>query len=334
MRLAAFSKRHLLAVLLSCSLAMSLAGSGVARPLRQATQFALAPLGDAPMYAATKLKARLSRQAAQRSSDELVNQLLVENDYLRRLSDCWKARSEVLEGQVQQLENFKKMYGPAANIGCELIPARVVGAGSLPYDRARVLGSGARQGIRPGDVVTTREVVTNRSKALPPKLAVVSEYSLVGRIADSGAFTARLQLVTDRGFQISARIRRVIVPGRPRTVTITDNGLPRTTQLTPENPGTNTPIDDVLAVGDGGSMVVVPDVKAYYNVQPGDQLWASAKDEYLPVDIYIGKVEKVEPDRDAKDAHRVKVFVRPFADVADVRDVFIVSPLTMPAPKP
>jgi cell shape-determining protein MreC len=192
-----------------------------------------------------------------------------------------------------------------------------------------VLSGGGRQGIRPGDAVTTREIATNRSKALPPKLAVVNESSLVGRIVDSGAFTARLQLVTDRGFQISARIRRVIVPGRSRTVTITEGGLPRMTQLTPEN---NTPIDDVLAVGDGADMVMVPDVKAYYNVLPGDLLWASAEKEYLPVDIYIGKVEKVELNE--KDSRRVTVYVRPYADVANVRDVFIISPLTMQAPKP
>jgi cell shape-determining protein MreC len=328
MRLAAVSKRHLLAVLLLCSLAMSFAGSRVAS-LRHAAQFALAPLGDAPMYAATRIEARLNRKAEPRLSDEQVEQLEAENRYLRRLSDYWQAQSEVFERQAQRLANFRRMYGPTSDIGCELIPARVVGAGSLPYDRTRVLSGGGRQGIVPGAAVTTREVVTNRSKALPPLLAVVNESSLVGRIVDSGAFTARLQLVTDRGFQISGRIRRVIVPGQVRTVTVTEGSLPRTTQLTPEN---NTPIDDVLAVGDGGSMVVVPDVKAYYNVQPGDQLWASAEKEYLPVDIYIGRVEKVE--RDAKDAHRVKVFVRPHDDVANVRDVFIISPLTTQAPRP
>ncbi len=330
MRLQAVSKRHLLAALLLCSLAMSFAGSRVSLPLRHATEFALAPLGDAPMYAATKIKARINRQAEPPLSDEQIAQLKAENDFLRRLSDYWQAQSEVFERQAQRLANFQRMYGPTADIGCELIPAHVVGAGSLSYDRTRVLGSGSRRGINPGDMVTMRELATNRSKALPPKLAVVNESSLVGRIVDSGAFTARLQLATDRQFKINGKIRRVIVPGRARTVTVTEGSLPRTTQLTPEN---NTPIG-VLAVGDGGSMVVAPDVKAYYNVLPGDQLWASAEKEFLPVDIYIGKVEKVEPDPDGKDAHRVKVLIRPHGDVANVRDVLIISPLTTPAPRP
>ena len=328
MRLHAFSKRHLLAILLLCSLVMSFAGSRVALPLRHATQFVLAPLGDAPMYAATKIQAKLNRQAAPRLSDEQADQVQAENRYLRRLSDYWQAQSEVYERQAQRLANFQRMYGPTVDISCELIPAHVVGAGSLPYDRTRVLDGGGRQGIKPGDVVTVREVATNRSKALPPNLAVVNESSLVGRILDSGAFTARLQLVTDRGFQVSARIRRVIVPGQARTVTITEGGLPRMTQLTPEN---NTPIM-VLATGNGADMVMAPDVKAYYEVQPGDQLWASAEKEYLPVDIYIGKVEKVELNE--KDSRRVTVYIRPHADVANVRDVFIISPLTMQATKP
>jgi cell shape-determining protein MreC len=328
MRLAAVSKRHLLAVLLLSSLAMSFLGPWVSDPLRHATQFVLAPLGDAPMYAATKLVARVTRQAGPRLSDADADQLQAENLYLRRLADYWQAQSEVYERQARRLANFQRMYGPAADISCELISARVVGAGSLPYDRTRVLGSGDRQGIRPGDAVTVRELATNRSKSLPPKLAVVNESSLVGRIVDSGAFTARLQLVTDRGFQVSAHIRRVIAPGRTRTVTVTEGDLPRTTQLTPEN---NTPIT-VLAVGDGGSMVVAPDVKAYYNVLPGDQLWASAEKEFLPVDIYIGKVEKVRLNE--KDSRRVTVYIRPHADLADVRDVFIISPLTAQPGRP
>ena len=328
MRLHAFSKRHLLAVLLLCSLGMSLAGSRVALPLRHATQFALAPLGDAPMYATTRLEARLNRKAEPRLSDEQAEQVQAENRYLRRLSDHWQAQSEVFERQAQRLANFQRMYGPTADLGCELIPAHVVGAGSLPYDRTRVLSSGGGQGIKSGDAVTMREVATNRSKALPPKLAVVNESSLVGRIVDSGAFTARLQLVTDREFKINGRIRRVIVPGQARTVTVTEGSLPSTTQLEPKN---NTPIE-VLAVGDGADMVVAPDVKAYYNVLPGDQLWASAEKEYLPVDIYIGKVEKVELNE--KDSRRVTVYVRPPADVADVRDVFIISPLTAQPQRP
>lgn len=318
---AALSKRHLLVLLLACSLAMSLLGWRVADPLRHATEFALVPFGDAPMYARTKLGAKLSRESAAPLTAEEAEKLRIENDYLHRLSAYWQAQSEVFERQTLLLANFQRMYGPSRDMACELIPARVVGAGSLQYDRTRVLSPGSRGGIKPGMPVTTRDLTTRRSKSLPPRLAVVNSSSLVGRVIDSGAFTARLQFVTDRNFQMNGRIRRVIAPGKSRMVTVTEGDLPRQTLLTAAN---NDPIE-VLVVGDGSGLVIAPDVKEYYKVQPGDLLMASAEAENLPVDIHIGRVVKVEIDK--KDPRRVKVYVRPHTDVANVRDVFIVSPM-------
>jgi len=318
---AALSKRHLLILLLACSLAMSLAGLPVADPLRHASQFVLAPLGDVPMYARTRLGAKLTRGSAPPMTSEEAEKLRIENDYLRRISTYWQAQSDVFERQSLRLANFQRMYGPVRDMACELIPARVVGAGSLPYDRTRVLSAGSRRGVKPPMAVTTRDLTTKRSKALPPRLAVVNASSLVGRITDSGAFTARLQLVTDRDFQMNGRIRRVIVPGKERMVTVTEGDMPRQTLLTPAN---NKPID-VLVVGSGGSLVIAPDVKEYYKVRPGDLLMASAEAENLPVDIHVGRVVKVETDK--KDPRRVKVYVKPYTDVANVRDVFIISPM-------
>jgi cell shape-determining protein MreC len=106
-------------------------------------------------------------------------------------------------------------------------------------------------------------------------------------------------------------------------VTVTEGTLPRTTRLTDEN---NAPID-VLVTGGRGGLVVVPGVKSYHNVLPGDHLWASGAEQNLPVDIYIGRVEKVEASTDPKDAHRVKLYVRPHENVSSIRDVFIISPV-------
>jgi len=310
-------------LLLVCSLAMSFAGLSVADPLRHATQFVLAPLGDAPMYAKTRLGTKLSRGRGQPLTAEEAEKLRAENVQLRRLWDYWRTRSEELERHNVELTNFQNTYGATRDMACELIPARVVGAGSLPYDRTRVLSAGSRRGIAPGMPVTTLDLTTQRSKALPPLLAVVSSSSLVGRIIDSGALTARLQLVTDRNFKLNGRILRVIAKGRERMVTVTKGDLPSQTLLTTENPWDNEPID-VLVVGDGSGLVISLDVKEYHKVQPGDLLMASAEAENLPVDMHIGKVVKVE--RDKKDSHRVKVYAKPHTDVANVRDVFIVSP--------
>jgi len=328
MRLQAFSKKHLLAVLLLCSLAMSLAGSGAARPLRHATHFALAPLGDALMYASTSLAGTMTAEPVAKLSAADARKLIDENAELRKQVDLWQATSEYYWRQNIRLENFKQMYGWVGDVSCELIPAHVVGTGSLAYDQTRVLSPGSQQGVEAGDLVASRDrrtsvdVATSRSKVLPDKLAVVTSSSLVGRVVDSGAFTARVQLVTDKDFQMSGRIRRLYVPGRSRTIT-TEGPQPQTTQLTEKN---NAPID-VLITGDGAGMVVVPGVKAYHNVLPGDYLWARATEQNIPMEIYVGQVVKVEPSPDMKDAHRVRVYVRPHEDLAAVRDVFIISPV-------
>jgi len=83
---AAFSKRHLLVLLLFCSLVMSFLGLGVARPLRRAMAFVLAPLGDAPMYAKTKFGAKLRRDSAEPMTVDEARKLRAENAFLRKVS--------------------------------------------------------------------------------------------------------------------------------------------------------------------------------------------------------------------------------------------------------
>ena len=228
MRFQRFSKRHLLVVMVVCSLVLSLAGTRASLPLRHAAQVILTPFGDVPMYATTSLTKALSQESAPKLTADEVAQLLNENKQLRKQSHMWQSNCERYYLQALRLANFQRLYGPTVDLGCELISARVVGAGSLPYDRGRVLGSGTREGVDVGELVTVREDVTeldlatSRTKALPPKLAVVTESTLVGRVVDSGAFTARMQLVTDKGFRMKGRIRRVISPSKPRMITVTN----------------------------------------------------------------------------------------------------------------
>jgi len=330
MRFQAVSKRHMLMVLVLCSLALALAGSRAALPLRHAAQVILAPFGDVPMYATTSLTTALNQEPAPKLSAAEVEQLLRENKQLRKQSHMWQSNCERYYLQTLRLKNFQRLYGPTVDLGCELISARVVGAGSLPYDRGRVLSSGRRESVDVGELVAVKDEVTEldlatgRTKALPPKLAVVTESTLVGRVVDSGAFTARMQLVTDKGFRMKGRIRRVISPAKPRMITVTNGSMPQMTQLSSAN---NAAID-VLITGNGDGRVVVPGVKAYHNVLPGDYLYASTDEQNIPIEFYIGKVEKVEPSPDAKDAHRVRIVVRPHENIAGVRDVFIVSPIS------
>jgi hypothetical protein len=325
------SRKHLLAFLLALSVATSLAGPRLARPLRGAASLLLAPIGGGPMYAVTELGRKLSADPGTTISAEQAKELIQQNDYLTRLAAYWQYERDSYRERAERLANFQKMYGPTRDLACELIAARVVAADSLPYGQSRLVSPDKRQRVRAGSMVTTRELLTQRSLALPPRLAVVESdaavverNALVGRITDSGAFTASLQLLTDPGFQIHGRIRRVIVARRPRQVTVTENSLPRKATLTEANNG---PIK-VLAQGDGTPRLIVKHVKEYDNVLPGDLLLTDAEAEGLPTEIYVGKV--VEVAGDPKDARRVTVYVEPAGDLANLTDVFILSPLRPP----
>lgn len=321
------SKKHVLALMLALSVATSLIGPRLARPLRSTASLLLAPIGDGPMYAVTELGRKLAADTGNAVSPEEAKALRQENDYLARLAAYWQYERDSYRRRAELLANFQKMYGPAQDLACELIPARVVAGDALPYGQTRLVSPGARQGVRGGSMVTTRDLLTQRSKALPPRLAVVESNALVGRVADSGAFTASLQLLTDPGFKIRGRIRRVITGRNPRQITALENNLPRKTTLTQAN---NDPIE-VTANGDGTPRLIVKHVKEYDNVLPGDLLVTDTEAEGLPTEIYVGKVAEVAPD--TKDSRRVTVYVEPAGDLANLRDVFILSPLRAPQGK-
>lgn len=319
------SRKHLLGVLLAFSVIASLTGQRVGRPLGHVMDVLLPPISDAPMWAVTELGRRISTTSGEGISAEDAAELRRRSEYHGRLAAFWRSQAEGYYRRSEDLSNFQRMYGPTRDIPCELIPGRVVAAGSLPYDGTRLVGVGVGQTVSAGAAVTTRQVLTQRSKALPPRLAVVNANSLVGRILTSAAFTARLQLLTDRGFQMHGRIRRVISPDRPRTITLTEGSLPRTTPLTPES---NYPID-VLAVGDGVGRLIVKQVKAYHNVRKGDLLTTAREKEDLPMEIHVGKVVEVRPDD--QDARRVTLWIEPHADLENIRDVYIISLPAEPA---
>ena len=319
-----FSRKHLLAILLALSVVGSVMGPQVARPLREAAGSFLSPLSDVPMWAVTRIGSRVSAPGQERITADEAARLRRRIDELQRTVASLRYLAELHRARGEDLANFQRMYGPTQDLACELIPARVVAAGSLPYDDTRMLARGSRRKIREGAAVTTRQLITNRSKALPPLLSVVNASFLVGRVTVSGAFTARLQLLTDRDFEIYARIRRVI-SSRPRDmVTVTDGKLPRTAPLTPAS---NDPIE-VIARGDGARYMVVRDVEEQHKVQEGDLLVTTTEHGDVPTEIHIGEV--IEVRTDAKDARRVTLIVKPHADLENIRDVYIVSPVEPP----
>lgn len=318
--LASITRRRVLVAMVVVSVVTTLLGRPAARSLRHLLGPILAPLGDAGMYLTVAMRTHISAAAGGGMSVQEQARLRQQFDRLRGYAAYWMQASQKAQERLDALLGFQKSYGPVKNLPCELIPARVVGEASLPYDQMRALNVGLEDGAGPGELV----LVTDRSKAVPSGLAVVSASALAGQVTSAGPFSAQMMLVTDRRFRTAARIRRVPDPSRPREIRLTGEGTARVEILSEKN---NRAID-VEATGDGADGLVVPDVWRYDNVLPGD-LVVTAEGPFLPLEVRIGTVREVRPD--LKHAERVIVSVRPEANLAALRDVFIVNSFTVGA---
>jgi len=307
--------RQLVPLLIVVSVVMSLTGRGLASWLRNGVQPFLTPFGDAGMY----LSAALRRKTASGELSPLeARRLRQENQRLLSAANYWRRESEECRKDLRNVLNLRQRFGPDS-IDYEIIPARVVAEDSLPYGQTRELNVGTRHGAQVGSAV----VLTDRSKALPEDLPVVTTEALVGKLVDTGAFLSRMRLVTDREFKVSARIRRLVDPNRPREITVIKDNSAAREVLTDRN---STPLD-VQAVGDGAEGLVIPHVKEIDNVLPGDLL-VTAGGGLLPVEMRIGRVTEVQ--RDTQYPHNVIVKVRPDADLSVLREVYVVLPPQVP----
>ena len=303
-----------LTVMLGLSILMSVAGQGVARPLREMFQYVMIAPTDIGMYLATTFRRAFGDEGGQGLSAEQAEALNLRQQLLKNEVAYLRGRLADSERRVRDLANFEEVFGPAKDVNCVLIPARVVAGESLPYGDSRTVGVGERQGVRPGDRVTTRRLVTDRAKAMV-ELNVLGANALVGRLGDTGAFTARLILVTHRNFSIQAIVRRDLanprmIPGPTKEVALTEKNN-----------------DDILceAVGDGRSGMVVRGISADERVQVGDWLVTSIPDTFFSKRVPIGTVVEVRDD--PQQAGFQDLIIAPDADLAALRRVYIVYPL-------
>ena len=213
------TKPRALAALVILSIITSLWGAGLAGRLRSMVAHVVAPLGHGPMYLATAVRKRTDDSAESLTAEE-VRRLREEMLALRGQREWLLQLVVKYKTQLQNHEAFCRRFSPTEDIPCELIPAQVVAADSLPYGDTRLVPVGGSQGAVPGARVTTRELLTDRAKALPPNLSVVTRASLVGRLTETGRFAARVQLVIDPAFRMEALVRRAVDPDRPREVEV------------------------------------------------------------------------------------------------------------------
>ena len=315
------SKRTVLAALIVVSVLTTLFGRGFAGRVRELVAVALAPPGEGAMYAVTSLRRRLGQIGDRGLSPAEHRELRGQRDQLAREANYWRALAEDYKKQARDATNFRGLFRPDADLRCELIPARVVALDALPYGQTVTVNARRGDGATPGALVTTRWIVNDRSTSLPGNLAVINSQSLVGCVTDEArAFTAKVRLITDGGFWIKARIRRRIDRDRPRTIRHLTEGAAEVL-LTRAN---NKPVDGT-AHGDGMGGMYIPDVPARHSIRAGDWVVTYPDGAYSLIELFIGRVAKVSPS--AADQRRVTVYVKPAADLAALRDVFVVAPI-------
>ena len=309
------TRQHVLAALIVLSVITSLLGQTAAQAMRNMIQSILAPLGDAGMYITATMKNNFAASGKGGLTPQGAEALEAENKYLLGVSAYWKREAERNEQNLKEVLKFQDAYGPLKDLPCGLVPARVVGEGGLPYDMTRRLNVGTAGKVEAGSVV----LLTDRSKALPDGLAVVTSSAMVGKIVAAGAFTAQMQLVTDPQFKSAARIYRLLDPNKPRAVRNTTEGTASVQTLTERN---NPPVNCwAEGCGDG---LVIKDVWRYESVQAGDLVVTNDRD-YLPVEVRIGRVSEVKSDPMHPDRDIIKV--KPDAELAALRDVMVVLPI-------
>ncbi len=313
------TKARVLVALMVAAMASSLLGRHVAVPLRRTVGYVLAPVGDVGMYLSMGLKSEIGEIRSGGLSAEEARRLREEISALERQLQAVASEKARLRHSLRTSADISKMYAPTSDVlAHRLVPARVVLSESLPYGRTRLVNVGRSGGAETGTWVTTRLVHTDRAKALPEGLAAITSQALVGKTtSETGRFTARVRLVTDPGFGMPAQISR---RADGRIVIIDREDSAEEVRLTEEN---NVRIP-VWAGGGGSGWIVVPNVTAYHNVQPGDWLLTTGDDHMLPIQIAIGRVEKVEPNPD--DPQVVTLRVRPLEDLDALRDVYIIAP--------
>ncbi len=304
--------RGVLVGLMGLAILMSLFGQRAAAPLRKVARFLLIAPTDMNMYVVTALRGG-DELARKRRDPRYVENLEKQVGSLQSQVAYYHDQMDQYRREVRELQNWQKVFGPNDKLDRILIPARVASDDALPYGDTRVVNVGQRQAVQPGDDVTTRRLLTDRSRALG-QFDVMSQNVLVGRIIESGPYTARMILVTDKRYTVKAKVIRD--PGNPRII----GGRTSEEELTDKHP----PVP-CTAAGDGRSGLIVTGARTDENVQPGDRLLAIMKregysDYAIPIGTVTAKEEDPHPDRGGYD----RLHVSPDVNLAGLRRVYVI----------
>lgn len=297
-------------VLLLIATVLTFLSATTAQSLRQKVEWLFAPVSDATgaMYLSLELQ-----HSSESLSREQLAALIEENRQLASRVATLETMNLQYRAVFTNGVLFSRRFKPAGDLPIRLIPAEVVSGDSMPYSWGRLINAGRKKDVGKGFWVTNRIVLTDRAKTLPKNWFVISSSYIVGRIIESAAYSARLQLVTDKGFRAQGQIYRV-ADGREVQIG------PTVTTLSKQN----NILIDVVFQGDGKGCIEISNVKRSANVCVGDWLATSrTNNPLLPAPVSVGRVSKVI---NHKDRTWVTLEVKPLVDLASMRNVMVVQP--------
>ncbi len=286
---------------------------------RHAARPILVPMSMFGTYVTVHLRSRMDEMTVSSSSADEQSQALRGQILLMQ---------QMIEDQRREIRMLSKWSGKLEGFRCRLLPARVIAAEPLSLRNRRLISAGNRSGVGPGDLVTTRRIIHESDSPLPDKLTVLGQNYVVGCVSNSSSGSATLRLVTDPYFKVSAKLWRMVEPGGRRTIFLASKAGEVEKRIYehsgktpgPERVGNPIPVE---ATGNGRE-VVLEHIPSNHGVRAGDVLTSDGSTGLLPFGLWIGRVSRIERDRN--DAHFVTVFVEPLSDLRRLRNVYIVLP--------
>lgn len=171
-----------------------------------------------------------------------IRELSGENASLRAQNAEFRQRLSEDAELRQQNEALRKQLSFGEAVSRQLVPAEVIGYQPDNFRQFITIGRGSRDGLK-------------------EEMAVIAEGSLVGKITEVTATTAKVFLVTDPNFRV--------------------NGLDQETRAT----GT--------VRGQIGSGLIMEKIAQSDSVKPGDTVVTSGLGGELPRGIIIGRIESI-----------------------------------------
>ncbi|MGD1994224.1 MAG: rod shape-determining protein MreC [Anaerolineae bacterium] len=246
--------------------------SGVIAPLENGLQYVTAPLQRAASQMADRLGGLFTTVRDVRELEAEVEELRRERDAL--LSDNIRLQQyEATTVQLRELLNFREGNPTWAFLGADVVgQGEVIGQEPNPYLRYLTISAGSEEGIEIGMPVIAGGAV------------------LIGRIAEVGPHTAKVQLLSDTASSVAVRLQES-----------------RTTGLVVGQPDASL------------RMVYIPQTE---EVQPEEVVFTSGLGGSMPRGLVIGQVAEVIQQDFAFDQ---EALIRPALDYHQVEMVLIIT---------